>query len=94
LVFDGEISKSGIAFGAWAAFLALASLVESRRNPRPPRERYLRDPNGASFVAFWNILDCQKWTAEGLRFHRHRLQYTVVVTVVTIAWYLLADALW
>jgi hypothetical protein len=35
-----------------------------------PKQKHLRDPNGTPYAAFWNIFSTEKWTDEGVAFHK------------------------
>jgi hypothetical protein len=91
---NGEIGSAAVGLGFLAVFVIVANLVERRLNPQPPRERYLRNPNDLLFVAFWNVLSSEKWTEEGLAFHRRRLQFIPVALLTFGVGWLILDWLW
>lgn len=94
MTLDGSISSpvAGIAF--FALFLVGANWLERRWNPQPPRERYLRRPDEVPLVAFWNLLSTEKWTDEGIRFHKRRMLFIPVALLGFAGMWLLADLIW
>ena len=77
-------------FAYVAAWLTLGNLLEARWNPKPPRERYMKDPNGWPLISFWNMFDQKKWTEEGIRYHEKRMLATIVaVPAFILGWLIL-----
>ncbi|MEO8200280.1 MAG: hypothetical protein ABI679_07160 [Gemmatimonadota bacterium] len=95
MTLDGRIGSSATGFLVYVALFALvANWIERRRNPQPPPERYLRNPNDIPIIASWNIFSSEKWTEEGLTFHRRRLLFIpIALSAFGLGW-LIVDSIW
>jgi len=94
MTLDGSISSPAAGVGILIFFIVAGNALERRWNPQPPRERYLRRPDDIPGVAFWNILSREKWTEEGLRFHRRRLLFIPIALAALACLWLFADLVW
>ena len=94
MTLDGSISSPAAGVGLIVVFLVGANLLERRWNPQPPRDRYLRRPDEPSFVAFWNLFSTQKWTDEGIRFHKRRMLFIPITLLALGFMWALADLIW
>lgn len=65
---------------AWAAFRAF--------QVGPPPENYVK-PGKLPFVAVWNLFDEDRWTDEGIAYHRSVLKFTAEALAVFLAGQLL-----
>jgi hypothetical protein len=91
---DGTIANTPVGLTVLAVFVVLGNWFERRWNPMPPRERYQRDPNRVPIVAFWNLFDERRWTAEGIAFHRRRMVFAFWAVLVFGCGWLLLDSIW
>ncbi len=56
-----------------------------------PKREHLRDPNGLLYGAVWNLFSKEKWTDEGVAFHkRWALDVLAFAAVWVGAYFLLA----
>ena len=56
-----------------------------------PKREHLRDPNGLLYGAVWNLFSREKWTDEGVAFHkRWATDLLVFVVVWVLAYFVLA----
>ena len=94
MTLDGTIGNMPIGIAFLVAFVVLGNWFERRWNPKPPPERYQRDPKQIAFVSFWNILDDKKWTEEGLVFHERRMLFSFCALIVFGGGWWLLDAIW
>jgi hypothetical protein len=94
MTFDGRIGTGSWFILYLVVFAIVANWLERRWNPQPPHKRYLRNPNDAPFIAFWNVFSSKKWTDEGLAFHRRRLLAMPIILAALGLGYLLTDWIW
>jgi hypothetical protein len=94
MTLDGSISKPAAGIGLFVLFIVGGNIFERRWNPQPPRERYLRRPNDVALVAFWNLFSSDKWTDEGIRFHKRRLLFIPIALAAFAVLWFLADLAW
>lgn len=86
-----SFDRTTIIVGYVIVFAIVANVIEMRWNPRPPLERYLKDPDDFPLIAFWNMFSTTKWTDEGITFHRRRMLFVVIAAPTFLAgWALLA----
>jgi hypothetical protein len=90
---NGDISNGPSIIG-FIVILAIGALWASARNPRPPRERYLRNPTELGFVSFWNVLSSRKWTPEGVAYHRKQLRIAGIFLLAFAFGWLILDLIW
>jgi hypothetical protein len=58
-----------------------------------PKREHLRDPNGLLYGAVWNLFSKEKWTDEGVAFHkRWAIELLAFAAVWVGAYFLLALA--
>ena len=91
---DGHIGNTPAAIAGLVAFVILDNRFERHWNPMPPPERYQGDPTRIPLIAFWNMFDETRWTAEGVTFHRKRMIFTFGAVGMLLAGWLLLDSIW
>ena len=52
-----------------------------------PKREHLRDPNGLLYGAFWNFFSSEKWTDEGVAFHKRLVAELFVFVAVWLGAY-------
>jgi hypothetical protein len=87
-LLDGSMSRgAALAFGA--AIIGV-NIYSARRYRLVPKRAHLRDPRGARYAAFWNFLSEQKWTADGVEFHRRYMAFLAKVAAgLVVLWIML-----
>ena len=94
MTLDGKIGSRSVFYVLLALLSGISIWLERRWNPQPPRERYLRNPDDALVIAFWNVFSSKKWTEEGLTFHRKRLLFIPMFLGAFFLEWLVIDWLW
>ena len=93
MTVDGVVTNGTAVWVSLAAFATAVTLVESKRNPRPPLGRYRRDGK-FPWVATWNLFSETTFTPEAIRYHRRLvLAIPVYFSLLALGW-LLLDYLW
>ena len=88
---DGSISGMGEwVLVAWV----IGMLVYSwNRFGIVPKREHLRDPKDVPLLAFWNIFSTEKWTPEGIAFHRRVLAFSARAFGASVAIWIALDLL-
>jgi hypothetical protein len=82
-------------WGLWVmgAVILATTIYSMARYGTVPKREHLRDPRGVPYAAFWNFLSAEKWTPEGLAFHRRVIRFSVRSFVGLLTLWLVLDAL-
>lgn len=94
MTLDGVISNAPVGTASLVAFIVLSFWFARRWNPKPPPERYQRDPKQIPFVSFWNILDDKTWTEEGLVYHEKLMLFCFCALIAFGTGWWVLDSIW
>jgi hypothetical protein len=91
LALDGSVSGSGSwILVAWVLGLLVYSWT---RYGMVPKHEHLRDAKDLPILAPWNLFSREKWTPEGIAFHRRVLLFSAKALLASVAIWLVLDLL-
>lgn len=84
------IDNSIVMVAYLLAFVVVGNLIHARINPRP--SNYVR--RGLPIITPWNVFSDEKWTPEGLRYHKRLLALMAPTLAVFVIGYLFLGIIW
>lgn len=87
---DGSVSNTIVLWAYVIGFVVVGNLVAAKVNPKP--KNYVR--RGLPVVAFWNVFSLEKWTPEGVRYHKRALIFAMPAVIAFVLGYVILDLIW
>ena len=88
-----DFSVSGWGNLVFVAWLLGMVIYSANRYGVIPKPEHLRDPRDIPVLAFWNVFSREKWTPEGLAFHRRVIAFSAKALLTTVVLWIVLDLL-